>query len=75
MREARLTAKVRHPNIVSVHGVDLHEGRVGLWTDFVDGKTLAALLVAQALCGAPGGADRYRTMRGLERGARGGLLH
>jgi serine/threonine protein kinase/Flp pilus assembly protein TadD len=47
LREARLTAKVRHPNVVSVHGVDLHEGRVGFWTDFVHGRTLAALLAAQ----------------------------
>lgn len=47
LREARLTAKVRHPNVVSVHGVDLHEGRVGFWTDFVRGQTLAALLAVQ----------------------------
>jgi len=47
LREARLTAKVRHPNVVSVHGVDVHEGRVGFWTDFVHGKTLAALVAAQ----------------------------
>jgi eukaryotic-like serine/threonine-protein kinase len=47
LREARLTAKVRHPNVVSVHGVDLHDGRVGFWTDFVRGKTLSTLLAAQ----------------------------
>lgn len=68
VREARLTAKVRHPNVVSVHGVNFHEGRVGFWTDFVRGKTLSALLAAQGpfaareaamigieLCGALGG--------------------
>ncbi len=47
LREARLTAKVRHPNVVAVHGVDLHDGRVGFWTDFVRGWTLSALLAAQ----------------------------
>jgi eukaryotic-like serine/threonine-protein kinase len=47
LREARLTAKVRHPSVVAVHGVDVHEGRVGFWTDFVHGKTLSALLAAQ----------------------------
>jgi len=52
LREARNTAKVRHPNIVSVHGVDEHEGRVGYWTDFVRGKTLHALLSAHGPFGA-----------------------
>ena len=47
LREARFTAKVRHPNIVSVHGVDMHDGRVGFWTDFVHGKTLSSLLATQ----------------------------
>ena len=47
LREARLTAKVRHPNVVAVHGVDLHDERVGFWTDFVRGWTLSALLSAQ----------------------------
>ncbi len=43
LREARLMARVRHPNIVAVHGVDRHNGRVGFWSDFVRGKTLAEL--------------------------------
>jgi serine/threonine protein kinase/tetratricopeptide (TPR) repeat protein len=39
--EARAMARVRHPNTVSVYGVDRHDGRVGLWSDFVRGQTLA----------------------------------
>jgi serine/threonine protein kinase len=39
--EARAMARVRHPNTVSVYGVDRHDGRVGLWSDFVSGQTLA----------------------------------
>src|SRR5579859_2251564 len=39
--EARAMARVRHPNTVAVHGVDRHEGRVGLWSDFIAGQTLA----------------------------------
>src|SRR5262245_54804166 len=42
LREARLLARVRHPNVVSVYGVDRHDGRVGFWSDFVRGKTLSA---------------------------------
>ncbi len=47
LREARLLAKVRHPNVVSVYGVDTHDGRVGFWSDFVRGHTLTQLLAMQ----------------------------
>jgi serine/threonine protein kinase/Tfp pilus assembly protein PilF len=47
LREARLLAKVRHPNVVSVYGVDTHEGRVGFWSDFVRGRTLTSVLSMQ----------------------------
>jgi tetratricopeptide (TPR) repeat protein len=45
--EARAIARVRHPNIVSVYGVDRREGRVGFWSDFVRGQTLSALIAAE----------------------------
>jgi len=47
LREARLLARVRHPNVVRVHGVDVIDGRVGIWMEFVDGESLAALLRRQ----------------------------
>jgi serine/threonine-protein kinase len=40
LREGRLLARVRHPNIVVVHGSDQFGGRVGLWMEFVRGRTL-----------------------------------
>jgi serine/threonine protein kinase len=39
-REGRLLARVRHVNVITVHGVDVHDGRVGLWMDLVRGVTL-----------------------------------
>ncbi len=45
--EARAMARVRHPNIVPVYGVDRREGRVGFWSEFVRGQTLNALIAAQ----------------------------
>lgn len=42
--EARRLARVRHPNVLAVHGADVHDGRVGLWSDLLDGSTLEALL-------------------------------
>jgi len=38
--EARRLAKLRHPNILGVHGADIHDCRVGLWSDLLEGVTL-----------------------------------
>jgi TolB-like protein/tRNA A-37 threonylcarbamoyl transferase component Bud32 len=38
--EGRRLARVRHPNVITVHGVDVHDGRVGLWMELVRGATL-----------------------------------
>ena len=52
LREARLIARVRHPNVVAVYGVDRFNGRVGFWSDFVHGQTLSSLQAAQGRFGA-----------------------
>ena len=44
IREGRLLARVRHPNVVTVHGVDQFDGSVGMWMEFVEGVTLKQLL-------------------------------
>ena len=41
LREARRLARVRHPHVVSIHGAERHEGRIGLWMELVRGRTLA----------------------------------
>jgi serine/threonine protein kinase/Tfp pilus assembly protein PilF len=51
LHEARALASVKHPNIVSIYGCERHNGRVGFWTDFIHGKTLASLLVTQGAFG------------------------
>jgi serine/threonine-protein kinase len=40
VREARLLARVRHPNVVTVYGADRVEERVGIWMEFLHGETL-----------------------------------
>ncbi len=40
IREARQLARVRHPNVLAVHGADIHDGVPGLWADRVEGRTL-----------------------------------
>jgi len=51
LREARAIARVRHPNVLPIYGVSSHDGRVGLWSDFVRGTTLSGLLTAQGPMG------------------------
>jgi hypothetical protein len=43
LREARAMAKIRHPNVVAVHEVGEHGGRVYLAMEQVDGGTLRTL--------------------------------
>jgi eukaryotic-like serine/threonine-protein kinase len=40
LREGTLLARIKHPNVVVVHGVDLSGGYVGLWMEFVSGRTM-----------------------------------
>ena len=44
IREGRLLAKVRHPNVVTIHGAEQIGDRIGLWMEFVRGQTLEQLL-------------------------------
>ena len=44
LSEGRALAKVRHPNVVSVFGVEAHGDRVGLCMEFVHGATLESEL-------------------------------
>lgn len=40
LEEARALARVRDPHVVTVHGAGEHDGRVGLWMEFLHGPTL-----------------------------------
>ncbi|MGC4081507.1 MAG: protein kinase [Vicinamibacterales bacterium] len=52
MQEGRLLARVSHPNVVRIYGIDEHDGRVGLEMEFVDGLTLKAVLGERGVFGA-----------------------
>lgn len=74
--EARLLARVRHPNVVAVYGADEFDGQPGLWMEFIDGQTLSAGLMRQGALGereaALIGLDLCRAVAAVH-GA--GLLH
>jgi TolB-like protein len=44
IEEGRLLARVRHPNVVTIHGAERLSGRIGLWMEFVKGRTLEQVL-------------------------------
>lgn len=44
VREGQLLARVRHENVVTVHGACEVDGEVGIWMDFVHGKTLDVIV-------------------------------
>lgn len=44
LREARRLARVRHVNVLTVHGADVREGRVGIWTELIAGENLEQFL-------------------------------
>ena len=46
--EARRMARLRHPAILAIHGADELDGRLGIWSDLLGGRTLEALLEEQS---------------------------
>ncbi len=41
LAEARALARLRHPGVVSVYGINEHNGRIGMWMELLRGETLA----------------------------------
>ena len=76
LKEARLLARVRHANVVTIYGADQVDNRVGLWMELVRGTTLEDLLQRQGPFGAREasliGLDLCRAIAAVHRA---GLLH
>jgi eukaryotic-like serine/threonine-protein kinase len=76
LKEARMIARVRHANVVSVYGADSHDGRFGLWMELVDGRTLEQALVADGPMGAHEAAHiGVELCKALAAVHQAGLLH
>jgi len=76
VREGRLLAKVRHPNVLAVHGADERDGRLALRTELVAGRTLEQILRESGPYGpkeaAAVGVDLCRALAAVHRE---GILH
>ncbi len=74
--EGRLLARVRHANVITVHGVDAHDGRVGLWMELVRGVTLEQQVAARgALSAREAAAVGIDLCRALAAIHAAGLIH
>lgn len=52
LHEGRILARVRHRNVVTVFGAEDREGRVGLWMEYIRGRSLEQLLRSTGSFGA-----------------------
>ena len=76
LQEGRILARVRHPNVVSVYGAGEHEGRVGLWMEFVRGLTLEQMLASHgAFSAGEAGLVGYELCGALAAVHHAGLVH
>lgn len=76
IQEGRLLARVRHPNVVTVYGIDEYEGTVGLRMEWVEGLTLTQVLASRGVLGgheaALIGVDVCRAVAAVHKA---GVLH
>ena len=74
--EARLLARVRHENVVSVYGADVVNGEIGLWMELIHGHRLDALVASDGPFGAHEAALIGTSLcRALAAVHHAGLLH
>jgi eukaryotic-like serine/threonine-protein kinase len=75
VREARALARLQHPNVVTVHDVGEHEGRVWLAMEYVEGRTLGAWRRERPRSWREVLAVMVRAGRGVAAAHAAGLLH
>lgn len=76
VREGQLLARVRHPNVMAVYGAQQFEDGVGIWGEFLDGRTLAEIVSTDGpLSAEEAGIVLEPVCRALTAVHRAGLLH
>ena len=75
LHEARKLARVRHNNVVTVHGADRHNGRIGFWMEFVDGRTLSDWLGEGRLSAGEAAHVGQEVCRALAAVHQAGIVH
>jgi serine/threonine protein kinase len=76
LREGRLLAKLSHPNVVTIHGAEEHDGRVGIWMEMIEGRTLQEIVLEHGtLSGREAALVGIEVCRALTAVHRAGLVH
>ncbi len=75
LHEARKLARIRHPNIVTVHGADSHSGQVGFWMDLVEGTTLEHIVRGGRLSAGEAAIIGQEVCRALAAVHLAGIVH
>ena len=52
VNEGRLLARVRHPHVITVYGAEPRAGAVGIWMEFIRGRTLHQVVEQQGVLSA-----------------------
>jgi serine/threonine protein kinase len=47
LREARTLASINHRHVARIYGMDVHDGRIGVWLEFIRGLDLGRLMEVQ----------------------------
>lgn len=74
--EGSLLAGIRHSGVAQVHGIETHDGRLGLWMEWLDGETLDDIVARRGtLSGREAALTGIELCRTLATVHHGGLLH
>ncbi len=76
IEEGRLLARVRHPNVVTIYGAERIENRIGLWMEFIKGRTLEQVVEQDGVFKTAKAVDvGIELCRAVSAVHRAGLLH
>jgi len=76
IHEGRLLARVRHPNVVTIYGAERIADQIGLWMEFVRGRTLEEVLDQRKVVSAAEAVDiGLELCRAMSAVHGAGLLH
>jgi eukaryotic-like serine/threonine-protein kinase len=76
IREGRLLARVHHPNVMAVYGAREVDGQIGIWSEFLQGRTLAQIVATDGVMSAQEALVCAETLTlALSAVHRAGLLH
>src|ERR1044071_2309129 len=75
IQEARAAAQLNHPNIVTIHEIGEHEGRVFVVMEFIDGRVLNEYIGKKGLPLQEALKFVIPIMRALEVAHKAGIVH